>query len=83
VCFIPVDGGLQNKKIISQEVIKYLTKCVWANLPDICTPAKLKAKSAPSCLDFAQVAMPMVHPTTGKTINSYKCLMQDPATAKV
>ncbi len=38
--------------------------------------------SAPSCLDSKQVAMPMVHPTTGKTISSYKCLMQDPATAK-
>ncbi len=26
--------------------------------------------------------MPMVHPTTGKTINSYMRLMNDPATAE-
>jgi hypothetical protein len=45
------------------------------------TPNKLKTKSAPSCLDFAQVAMPIVHPTTSKTISSYKCLMHDKATA--
>ncbi len=32
---------------------------------------------------FAQVAMPMVHPTTGKTISSCKCLMHDPATEEV
>jgi hypothetical protein len=46
------------------------------------TPNKLKMKSAPLCLDFAQVAMPMVHPTTGETISSYKSLMHDKATAK-
>jgi hypothetical protein len=46
------------------------------------TPNKLKTKSAPSFLDFAQVAMPMVHPMTGKTISSYKRLMHDKATAK-
>jgi hypothetical protein len=83
VHFIPVDGGLWNKNFIAQEAINFLTECVWADLPDICTLTKLKDKSAPSCLDFAQVAMPMVHPTTGKTINSYKCLMHNPATAEV
>jgi hypothetical protein len=34
-------------------------------------------------LDFVQVAMPMVHPTTDKTISSYKRLMHDPATSEV
>jgi hypothetical protein len=29
-----------------------------------------------------QVTMSMVHPTTGKTISSYKCLMHDAATAE-
>jgi hypothetical protein len=83
VHFIPVDGGLRNRNFISQEAINFLTKCIWANLPDLCTPTKLKDKSAPSCLDFAQVAKPMVHPTTGETISSYKRLMHDPATAEV
>jgi hypothetical protein len=83
VHFIPVDGGLRSKNFISQEAINFLTECVWADLPNICTPTKFKAKSAPSCLDFAQVAMPVVHPTTGETINSYNCLMHGPATAEV
>jgi hypothetical protein len=29
-----------------------------------------------------QVTMPMVHPTTGETISSYKRLIHDPATAE-
>jgi hypothetical protein len=37
----------------------------------------------PSCLDFEKVAMPMVHPVTGKTISSYKQLMKDPTTAEM
>jgi hypothetical protein len=68
---------------MSQEAINFLTKCVWEKLPDICTPMKLKTKSAPSCLHFVQVAMPMVHPMTGKSISSYKHLMQDPAMLEV
>jgi hypothetical protein len=50
---------------------------------DIYMPPKLKMKTAPSCLDFAQIAMPMVHPTTGEAISSYKRLMHDPATSEV
>jgi hypothetical protein len=46
------------------------------------TPTKLRPKSTPTCFDFQQVAMPMVHPTTGKTINSHKRLMHYPATSK-
>ena len=33
--------------------------------------------------NFAHFASPMVHPTTGETISSYKRLMNDPETAKV
>ena len=32
---------------------------------------------------FAHFASPMVHPTTGETISSYKRLMNDPETAEV
>jgi hypothetical protein len=74
---------LQNRNIILQEAIHFLTKCLWANSPDVFTPAKLKSKIAPSCLDFAQIAMPMVHPTTGETISSYKHLMHDLATPRI
>ncbi len=81
--FRPIEGGVRNKIFISQEAINFLTECVWANSPDVCTPAKLKPKSTPSCLDLQQIAMPMVHPTTGETISSYKCLMHDPDTSEV
>ena len=70
VRFIPIDGRIHQQNIISQEAINFLTEWVWAHSPDMFTPNKLKMKSAPLCLDFAQVAMPMVHPTTGKTISS-------------
>jgi hypothetical protein len=31
--------------------------------------------------NYAHYAAPMVHPTTGETISSYKRLMHDPATS--
>ncbi len=68
--------------MISQEAIHFLTECIWADSPDIYTPSKLCPTLAPSCFNMKQVAMPMVHPTTGETISSYKRLMHDPATAK-
>jgi hypothetical protein len=68
--------------MISQEAITFLIECVWAYSPDIITQIKLTLNTAPSCLGFAKVAMPMVHPTC-KTISSYKCLLQDPATADI
>jgi hypothetical protein len=38
--------------------------------------------STPTCLDYKQVAMLMVHPIICKTISSYKQLMKDPTTAE-
>jgi hypothetical protein len=32
---------------------------------------------------YAHFALPMVHPTTGETITSYKCLMHNPAMVEV
>ncbi len=80
--FALVNGGLWNKNIISQEAIHILNKRTWGKALDICTPNKLCPTTAPSCLDFKQVAMPMVHPTTIETIRSYKQLMHNPATAE-
>jgi hypothetical protein len=45
-------------------------------------PTKLMPASMPTCLKLEQVAMPMVHPITGKTISSYKWLMRDPTTTE-
>ncbi len=64
----------------NRDAIAFLTRCVWANAPDSSTPLRLQATEIPSCLDFQQIALPMVHPTTGETISSYKRLMHDPAT---
>jgi hypothetical protein len=83
VQFVPIEGGLRTKSLVSQEAINFLTECVWANSPDICTPKKLKTKSTPAGLDLQQIATPMVHPTTGETISSYKRLMNDPVTAEI
>ena len=83
VKFAAVPGGLRARNLISQEAINYLTDSVWSNSPDVFMPDKLKPKHAPSCLDLAQVAMPMIHPTTGETITSYKKLMHDPATKDI
>jgi hypothetical protein len=84
VHFIPIKGGLKSNNIISQEAINFLTKCIWAKLPDIYTLNKLLHAATPvAAFDFQQVAMFMVHPMTGETISSYKCLMHDPATAEI
>jgi hypothetical protein len=68
---------------VSQEAINFLTECILANFPDIFTLNKLRPTSMPTCLDFKQVAMPMVHPNTGESISSYKRLMHDPTTAEI
>ncbi len=83
VHFVPIEGGVQQQNMILLETINFLTKCAWENLQDTYSPTKLTSKSAPSCLDLAQVAMLRVHPTTGETISSYKQLMHDPATSEV
>ncbi len=80
--FRPIPGGIHNSNVISQKAINFLTKCVWAKSPNIFTPKKWMPTSTPTCLDYEQVAMPMVHPITGKTISSYNRLMKDPNTAE-
>ena len=82
VRFQPIPGRIQNSNVISQEAINFLTKCIWAKSPNIFTPKKLMPAATPTCLDFEQVAMPMVHLVIGETISSYKRLMKDPTTAK-
>ncbi len=81
VSLIPVPGGLQQSNLISQEATNFLTNCVWAKSPDIYNHNKLKCKK--HGLDFEQVAMLMVHPTTSKRISSCKKLMHKPATSKI
>jgi hypothetical protein len=52
--------------------------------PDVFTPNNITHKSYKSMVpNYAHFASPMVHPTMGETITSYKQLMQDQATAEV
>jgi hypothetical protein len=52
--------------------------------PTVFTPHKLiPTESNKNVQNFAHFASPMVHPTTGETISSYKRLMNDPETAEV
>jgi len=83
VRFGAILSGLHSQNLISQEAINFLTDYVWSKSPDVFTPDMLKPKHAPSCLNQEQVAMPMIHPTTGETISSYKKLMHDPATKDI
>ncbi len=66
-CFFPIPDRLRQHNLISQEAINFLTKCAWSTLPASFTPQKLKPQRG---FNFNQVAMPMVHPSTGETISS-------------
>jgi hypothetical protein len=72
---------LHNPRIVSREAPAYLL--IHESAADMLpfTPMKLRHDVAPP-RDFAHYAMPMIHPITGKSIGSYKRLMQDPTAAK-
>ena len=53
-------------------------------MPISFTPRKLVPFTYNTCsTNYAHFVAPMIHPTTGKIISSYKSLMNDPATTKV
>jgi hypothetical protein len=66
-------------RIISQEAINHFLMDDLRNDTCIYTPFKLMPTRA-AAINFEHFAMPMIHPTTGETIASYKKLMNDPAT---
>ncbi len=52
--------------------------------PTVFTPRKIVPVAyGANVLNFEHFASPMVHPTTGETISSYKRLVNDPETAEV
>jgi hypothetical protein len=83
VRFVPIAGQLHNHNIISQHAINFLTNKVWNNLAPIHTPTTLQPKKKATATNLDHFAMPMIHPTTGETITSYKKLMHDPATMEI
>ncbi len=81
--FIPIPRGAR-QRIVTRQAINVLTIQEEAEANNKFTPRCLM-KHAKKCnsMMFEHFASPMVHPITGKTISSYKKLMNDPATAKV
>ncbi len=71
---------LPNTRLISQEAIAHLITTEQTNNVLPFTPSNL-CKYRPSPQDFEHYAMPMIHPDTSESISSYKCLMNNPATA--
>jgi hypothetical protein len=73
---------LRNNRIISQEAIHNLIMDDLINNTTIFTPMKLRPPPSPP-VNYEHHAMPMIHPTTGELISSYKRLMNNPDTAEV
>jgi hypothetical protein len=69
-----------NRLALRQEAIAHLIATEQTNDVLPFTPSNL-CKYRPPPQDFEHYAMPMIHPVTRKSISSYKCLMNDPATA--
>jgi hypothetical protein len=72
-----------HSRIITQHATNALTATEIKKYQDIFAPHILST-AAPSraAIQPEHFAYPMVHPVTGKTISSYKKLMNDPATAE-
>jgi hypothetical protein len=69
-------------RIISQEAINNLIMDNLINDTTSFTPMKLCPPPLPP-VNYEHHAMPMIHPTTGELISSYKRLMNNPDTAEV
>ena len=76
--------GTARSRIISQQALNALTLKEALSPNAAFSPSKL---TMPAFVDtipnYAHYASPMVHPTTGESITSYKRLMHDPATAEI
>jgi hypothetical protein len=81
--FMAIPSGAHHR-MVTRHVINVLTIQEEVAANDEFTPRCLMKHMKKSILlMFEHFASPMVHPITGKTISSYKKLMNDPATAKV
>jgi hypothetical protein len=77
-------GGTRARaRLISQNTLNAMTmhEALTIHLPF--TPQKLVPPTYNDSANYAHFAAPMIHPTTGEIISSYKRLMNDPATAEV
>jgi hypothetical protein len=70
--FAPIAGRLRNHNIISQHALNFLTNKVWNNSAPSYMLKNLWPKDNATAANLEHLAMPMIHPTTGETIMSYK-----------
>jgi hypothetical protein len=76
-------GTRASARLISQQALNMMTMREALTPPTAFTPQKLvPIEYKDNVQNFAHFASPMVHPTIGETISSYKRLMHDPETAK-
>jgi hypothetical protein len=70
--------------IISQQALNAMSMKEALYLPAAFFPSHLTMPEVGDNIpNYAHYASPMVHPTTGETITSYKRLMNNPETAKI
>jgi hypothetical protein len=81
----PVPGGIRaSAHLISQQALNMLTMKETLNPPRAFTPKHFIHKAYKEHIpNYSHFASPMVHPTMGKIITSYKRLIHDPQTADV
>ena len=81
----PTPGGIRAiARLISQQALNALTMKEALYAPKNFAQRKyVHHNFVENVPNYAHFAPPMVHPTTGETITSYKWLMHDPATAEV
>jgi hypothetical protein len=71
-------------RTFAQQAMNVLTTCKLATADTTLTPqALVQFARTKQMTCYEHYASPMVHPITGKTISSYKKLMNDPATVEV
>jgi hypothetical protein len=77
-------GTRASARLISQHALNAMTMQEALTPPMVFTPKKFVSLAYEDNVpNYEHFASPMIHPTAGETISSYKRLMNDPETAKV
>jgi hypothetical protein len=85
ITFTPLPGGVRaSARLVSQQALHAMMMKEAVYAPDVFMPNNITHKSYKSMVPtYAHFTSPMVHPTMGETITSYKQLMHDKATVEV
>jgi hypothetical protein len=85
ITFTPLLGGVRaSARLVNQQVLHAMTMKEALYALDVFPPNNITHKSYKSMVpNYAHFASPMVHPSTGETITSYKQSIHNKATAEV